>query len=84
MLIKIKDPKGCNELKIQATEEQINGLKAWRIVFPKNETIFITRLNGQWKSVGKLIVSYDLLNEIGIKLHPLAIINTLNLKCIGK
>lgn len=84
MLIKIKNHNGYNELKVQATEEQINGRKIWRIVFPKNETIFITRLNGQWKSIGKLIISYDLLNEIGIKLHPLAIINTLNLKYLGE
>lgn len=83
MLIKIKDPAGRNELKVEATEEQINGRKIWRIVFPKNETFFITCLNGQWKPVGKLIISYDLLNEIGIKLHPLAIINTLNLNCLS-
>jgi len=83
MIIKIKDPVGRNELKVEATEEQINGRKIWRIVLPKNETVFITCLNGQWKSVGKLIISYDLLNEIGIKLHPLALINTLNLNCLG-
>jgi hypothetical protein len=84
MLIKIKNSKSGNTLKVQATEELINGLKIWRIVFPKNETIFIARLNGQWKSIGKLILSYDLLNEIGIKLNPLAIINRLRLRHLGE
>jgi hypothetical protein len=83
MMIKITDPEGLHEIKIQATEEKIDGRPIWRIVFPKNEIVFITRLNGQWKSIGKLMISYDLLNEIGIKLHPLAIMNTLNLRCIG-
>ncbi|GAA4084588.1 hypothetical protein [Mucilaginibacter panaciglaebae] len=84
MLIKIKNRKSGNTLKVQATEELINGLKIWRIVFPKNETIFIARLNGQWKSIGKLILSYDLLNEIGVKLNLIAIINRLRLRHLGE
>ena len=83
MIIKIKDPDTCNELAILATQEKIKEAYIWRIIFPKNETIFISQLNGQWKAIGKLIISHDLLNEIGINLHPLAILNTLNRKCFG-
>lgn len=79
MLLKIKSTEGST-LKIEATEALLNGIKAWRLVFPKNETIFMTCRNGQWRSIGKLILSGELLNEIGIKLHPLAIANTLNLR----
>lgn len=84
MVIKIKDPDGRHDLKVQATEVEIEGRNVWRVVLPKNETFFITRRNGQWQSVGQLIISYDLLNEIGIKLHPLAIMNFLNLRSMGE
>jgi hypothetical protein len=78
MILKIKVP-GARELSIEATKNKINGSNIWRIVFPKNETIFITRLNGRWKSVGKPIISYDLLDEMGLKLNLRTIINILNL-----
>lgn len=84
MTIKIKDESGCNELNIFATVEEINGHEVWRLEFPRNKTFFIMRSNGQWRSIGKFIISYYLLNEIGLKLHPLAIINTLNLSALGE
>jgi hypothetical protein len=79
MMINIQASGNSSGLKVQATAEIIKGNEVWRIVLPKNETLFITRLNGQWRSVGKLIISDDLLDEIGCRLHPLAIANTLNL-----
>ncbi|MEJ7779898.1 MAG: hypothetical protein WKF68_09910 [Daejeonella sp.] len=77
MKILVKDPVTNGEIEMDAEHEEYNGEDGWRINSIEHGTFILLENGGEWKvAEGRNLVP-ELVQEIGIALHPLARYNSL-------
>jgi hypothetical protein len=68
MKITITEPIKHNTIELEATPAK----KGWRIDFPGAASLLLTQETGIWTVVGNKNVNPELIDQIGIALHPIA------------
>ncbi|MET3978247.1 hypothetical protein ABIB62_000815 [Mucilaginibacter sp. UYP25] len=78
MKITINEPVKNKVLKLEATPETYEQGSGWRIDFPDAKSFSVTQETGRWAVIGKSDISPELINRIGIALHPISLYTCFN------
>ncbi|MGF7078335.1 hypothetical protein [Mucilaginibacter sp. UYCu711] len=72
MKITITEPAKNKTLNLEAIPESYIGGCTWRIEISHEAPFIVSQETGVWTVIGRTNINPELINQIGIALHPIA------------